>query len=407
MPLYYYRAADHSGKIVEGTMEAEAENGVVSRLHDMNCIPLRIALPSEAPAKSAQISFGSLFKKKISETELLHFTQEISTLLKAGLPLDRSLSVLSNLVEGDEFKRIVRSLLEEVRAGKTLSATMATYPEAFPKLYVNMIKAGESGGVLDNILNQLAEFLESSLEFKEELKSALTYPISLAAVSGVSLMVLFIYVIPKFSVIFEDVGDALPWITSVVIAFSNGLSRYGWIVFLMLILSVVGAVFYIRKPEGRLRWDRLWLNSWLVGDLLRKIEAARFSQTMAALLKGGVPLLDALGTVQGVVGNILVERAIMKVQSRVKEGKGMVGPLTESGVFPPMALHMIAVGEETGKLEEMLANVADHYDKEVKRSTKRLTALLEPVLILGMGLVVGVVVVSILMAIFSIHELPF
>lgn len=388
-------------------MEAEAENGVVSRLHDMNCIPLRIALPSEAPAKSAQISFGSLFKKKISETELLHFTQEISTLLKAGLPLDRSLSVLSNLVEGDEFKRIVRSLLEEVRAGKTLSATMATYPEAFPKLYVNMIKAGESGGVLDNILNQLAEFLESSLEFKEELKSALTYPISLAAVSGVSLMVLFIYVIPKFSVIFEDVGDALPWITSVVIAFSNGLSRYGWIVFLMLILSVVGAVFYIRKPEGRLRWDRLWLNSWLVGDLLRKIEAARFSQTMAALLKGGVPLLDALGTVQGVVGNILVERAIMKVQSRVKEGKGMVGPLTESGVFPPMALHMIAVGEETGKLEEMLANVADHYDKEVKRSTKRLTALLEPVLILGMGLVVGVVVVSILMAIFSIHELPF
>lgn len=407
MPLYYYRAADHSGKIVEGTMEAEAENGVVSRLHDMNCIPLRIALPSEAPAKSAQISFGSLFKKKISETELLHFTQEISTLLKAGLPLDRSLSVLSNLVEGDEFKRIVRSLLEEVRAGKTLSATMATYPEAFPKLYVNMIKAGESGGVLDNILNQLAEFLESSLEFKEELKSALTYPISLAAVSGISLMVLFIYVIPKFSVIFEDVGDALPWITSVVIAFSNGLSRYGWIVFLMLILSVVGAVFYIRKPEGRLRWDRLWLNSWLVGDLLRKIEAARFSQTMAALLKGGVPLLDALGTVQGVVGNILVERAIMKVQSRVKEGKGMVGPLTESGVFPPMALHMIAVGEETGKLEEMLANVADHYDKEVKRSTKRLTALLEPVLILGMGLVVGVVVVSILMAIFSIHELPF
>ncbi len=407
MSLYYYRAADHSGKVVEGTMEAEAEHGVVSRLHDMGCIPLRIALPSEAPTRSLQISFGSLFKKKISQSELLHFTQEVSTLLKAGLPLDRSLGVLANLVEGDEFKKIVRSLLEEVRAGKTLSATMASHPEAFPKMYVNMVRAGESGGVLENILYQLAEYLERTLQFKEDLKSALTYPISLAVVSGISLMVLFIYVIPKFSIIFEDVGEALPWITVLVMQLSDGLARYGWLIFLMLILGVAGAVFYIRKPEGRLRWDRLRLDLWLVGDLLTKVEVARFSQTLAALLKGGVPLLDALGTVQGVVGNRLVERAIVKVQARVKEGKGMVGPLTESGVFPPLALHMIAVGEETGQLEEMLANVANHYDQEVKRSTKRLTSLLEPALILSMGLVVGVVVISMLMAIFSINDLPF
>jgi len=199
----------------------------------------------------------------------------------------------------------------------------------------------------------------------------------------------------------------LPWITMLVIDFSYALSRYGWIVLILLLLLGVATVFYVRSPEGRLQWDRFRLRLWIVGDLLREIEAARFSRTLSALLRGGVPLLDALGTVRGVMGNRLVERAIAQVQTRVKEGKGMVAPLTESGVFPPLALHMIAVGEETGKLEGMLASVAAHYDQEVKRTTKRLTALLEPALILSMGLVIGLVVISMLLAIFSIHDLPF
>ncbi len=407
MPVFHYRAADHSGKVVEGTIEAEAEQGVVARLHEMGCIPLRIALPGEARAKGLQLSFGHLFKKKINQWELLHFTQEINTLLGAGLPLDRSLAILSNLVEGGEFKKVIHDLLESVRAGKSLSGAMAEYPGVFPKLYVNMVLAGESGGVLESILRQLNDFMERSLQFREELKSALTYPISLAVVAGLSLIVLFLYVIPKFSLIFEDVSGALPWITILVIGLSSALSRYGWIVLIFLIVGAAGAVFYIRTPDGRFQWDRFRLRIWLVGDLLRKVEVARFAQTLAALLRGGVPLLDALGTVQGVVGNRLMQQALSRVQTRVKEGKGMIGPLTESGVFPPLALHMIAVGEETGKLEGMLANVADHYHLEVKRSTKRLTAMLEPALILGMGLIVGVVVVSILMAIFSIHDLPF
>ncbi len=407
MPVFHYRAADHSGKVVEGTMEAEAEQGVVARLHEMDCIPLRIASSSDAPAKRLEFSFAPLFRKRINQWELLHFTQEINTLLGAGLPLDRSLAVLSNLVEGDEFRKVVRNLLESVRAGKSLSGAMAEYPDVFPKLYVNMVMAGESGGVLESILRQLNDFMERSLLFKEELKSALTYPISLAVVAGLSLIILFLYVIPKFSVIFEDVSGALPWITTVVIGFSGFLSSYGWIALILLVVGGAGAFFYIRTPDGRFQWDGFRLRIWLVGDLLRKVEVARFSQTLAALLRGGVPLLDALGTVQGVVGNRLMQQALSRVQTQVKEGKGMIGPLTESGVFPPLALHMIAVGEETGKLESMLSNVADHYDLEVKRSTKRLTSMLEPALILSMGLIVGVVVVSILMAIFSIHDLPF
>ena len=407
MALFEYRAADPAGKLVDGIMEAEAEHGVVSRLHELGYIPLRISLPGESPTRTIQIRFGHLFREKVSHRELLHFTQELSTLLGAGLALDRSLSVLSNLIENAELKKTVRLLLEGVRAGKSLSGTMVEHPDVFPELYVNMVRAGESGGVLESVLRHLAEYLERSLEFKEDLKSALTYPLSLAVVAGLSLLVLFIYVIPKFSLIFKDVGQALPWITSLVIGFSVGLSSYGWIVLLLLLIGGAGGFFYIRSPDGRLHWDRLQLQIWVVGDLLRKMEVARFARTLAALLKGGVPLLEALGTVHGVVGNQLVALAISQVQTRVREGKGMVEPLTQSGVFPALALHMIAVGEETGRLEGMLATVADHYDQEVKRSTKRLTSLLEPVLILSMGLVVGVVVISMLMAIFSIHDLPF
>lgn len=407
MALFQYRAADYSGKVVEGVMEAEAEQGVVSRLHDLGFVPLRIVAPGETAGKIGYLP-GALFaRRKVSEQGLLHFTQELATLLGAGLPLDRSLSVLSNLVQGEEFKKIVRRLLEEVRAGKSLAAAMAEHPDVFSKLYVNMIRAGEAGGIMDSVLRHLAEYLERASALKEDIKSALTYPVLLAGVAGLSLIVLFVYVIPKFALIFKDVNQALPLVTKLLIDLSAGLGSYGWVAVLMVVVGAAGGSFYVRSPEGRLQWDHWRLNLWVVGDLLRQLEVARFARTLAALLKGGVPLLDALGTVQGVVGNRLIARAIAQVQRRVREGKGMVVPLTESGVFPPLALHMIAVGQETGRLDVMLVTVADHYDQEVKRTTKRLMSLLEPVLILTMGLVIGTVVISMLMAIFSMNDLPF
>jgi len=216
-----------------------------------------------------------------------------------------------------------------------------------------------------------------------------------------------VFVIPRFSAIFRDVNKSLPLITKLVLNLSLILSQYGWIILLVLIGIVGAAIFYIRSPEGKGEWDRLCLRAWLFGELVRKFETARFARTLSALMKGGVPLLDALGTVQGVIGNRLLARAISQVQVRVREGKGMARPLSESGLFPPLALNMIAVGEETGKLDGMLAEVANYYDQEVKRTTKRLTALLEPALILVMGLIVGVVVISMLLAIFSINDLPF
>ena len=407
MAFFQYRAADQAGKIIEGVMEAEVEQSVVSRLHEMGCIPLRIALPGAGAGSSAQLRLPIFTRRKVSQQQLLQFTQELSTLLSAGLPLDRSLSVLGGLIEEKEFSAVLKTILEAVRAGKSLAASMGEHPEIFPKLYVNMIRAGEAGGILESVLRHLAEFLESSQALKEDVKSALIYPMILATAAGLSLIILFIYVVPRFSLIFKDVGKALPWITRVVIEFSHVLTQYGWIGFLLVVAAVAGGLFYVRTPEGKAETDSLLLRVWLLGDLIRKFETARFARTLSALLKGGVPLLDALGTVQGVVGNRLLARALGQVQVRVREGKGMARPLGESGLFPPLALNMVAVGEETGKLEAMLAEVAGYYDQEVKRTTKRLTALLEPALILGMGLIIGVVVVSMLMAIFSINDLPF
>ena len=404
MAFFQYRAADQSGKVVEGVMEADAENSVVLRLREMGCIPLRIAMPSERVISMARQQ-PLIARRRVSQQQLLQFTRELATLLTAGLPLDRSLSILGGLFEGSELSKILRSLVEAVRAGKSLAASMGEHPDVFPKIYVNMIRAGEAGGILDSVLRYLTEYMENTLALKEDIKSALIYPIILATAAGLSLIVLFIFVIPKFAIIFRGNSKAIPLITKIVIDFSQFLTQYGWLILLVVAAVVVVLLFYIRSPEGRSEWDRVCLRAWLLGDLVRKFETARFSRTLSALIKGGVPLLEALGTVQGVVGNRLLARAIGQVQLRVREGKGMARPLSESGLFPALALNMIAVGEETGKLDAMLAEVASFYDQEVKRTTKKLTSLLEPALILGMGLIIGVVVISMLLAIFSLNEL--
>jgi general secretion pathway protein F len=315
--------------------------------------------------------------------------------------------MLGNLAQGEEFTKALGTILESVRAGKSLAASMGEHGKIFPKLYVNMIRAGEAGGILDSTLHYLVDYLENSLALKEEVKSALVYPIILTLVAGISLIVLFVYVIPRFATMFNDVGQALPWITRLVLDSSEFLRQYGWVLLILLIVAAAGGARYMATPEGKAEWDRFCLRVWLVGDLVRKFETARFARTLSSLLKGGVPLLQALGTVQGVIGNRLLANAISQVQVRVREGKGMARPLGESGLFPPLALNMIAVGEETGRLDGMLADVAEHYDQEVKRTTKRLTSILGPALILGMALIIGVVVISMLLAIFSINDLPF
>jgi general secretion pathway protein F len=407
MAFFQYRAADRGGKILEGVMEAEVEQSVVARLHEMGCVPLKITLPRSGAGKTREFRLPLFTGRRVSQRQLLQFTQELETLLAAGLPLDRSLSILGSLLEGKEFTHVMRTLLEAVRAGNSLAGAMGEHPDVFPKLYVNMIRAGETGGILDSTLRYLVDYLENSLALKEEVKSALIYPVILTFVAGLSLIVLFVYVIPRFASMFKDVGQALPWITRMVLNSSEFLTDYGWVLLILIVVGAAGGARYAATPTGKAEWDHFCLRVWLIGDLVRKFETSRFARTLSSLLKGGVPLLQALGTVQGVIGNRLLANAISQVQLRVREGKGMARPLGESGLFPPLALNMISVGEETGRLESMLANVAEHYDQEVKRATKRLTSILGPALILGMALVIGVVVISMLLAIFSINDLPF
>ena len=409
MPTYLYKATDNAGKVVNGSLEAEGEKGVVAELHDMGFIPIRIALSKGSGRRfdvdiSKQIS--TLFKG-VSGKDILAFTQDLSTLLESGLPVDRALSILIESAEKEKVKEVIGDVLKTVQGGGYLSDAMAKHPKVFSTFYVNMVKAGEAGGVLESVLGRLGAFLESSQELKDYIKSALVYPLFLGFVGGASIIILLTFVIPKFSVIFSDMGQAIPFSTRFLLDLSEVLRSYWWV-----ILGGLGAiVFFLRRyfttRAGRLRLDRNKLSFPVVGGLVRKIEVARFARTLGTLTKSGVPILQALVLVKDIIGNRVIAKSMEEVYDKVKEGDKLSKPLSDSGIFPSLAIQMITVGEETGKLDSMLLRVAENYEKMVKDTVKRFISLLEPAMILAMGLVVGFVVISMLMAIFSMNEMPF
>lgn len=396
MAIYSYRATTAAGAIVEGVIEAADERHAVERLKNSGVIPLKVMPPREGT--------GRRFSIRSSRSELLTFTTELSALLGAGLPLDRSLNILSDISESDEMRGMIREVLKSIREGSSFSDALQRQPRIFPRLYVNMIRAGEAGGVLDVVLDKLNEFLESSQELKEHVVSAMIYPVILLATGSLSIGVLLVYVLPRFSAIFAEMGTSLPFTTQLIIDFSSWLKSYWWVV---LGLAVAGGLLfrnYTRSVEGRLAWDRLKLR--LMGEVIRKIETARFARTLGTLLKSGVPLLQALTNSKDVISNQVIASSIDAVTKGAKEGQGIAAPLASAKVLPALALSMIKVGEETGQLDTMLLKVAATYEKSLKTALKRFIGFLEPVLILGMGLVIAFIVLSMLMAIFSITNLP-
>ena len=396
MGIFSYRATTTDGAIVEGVIEAADEKDAVDRLKNSGVIPLKITTPREG--------IGKRFLRKSSKGDILTFTTELSALLSAGLPLDRSLNILSDISESGEMKNIVKSVLKSIREGSSFSDALSKHPRAFPKLYVNMIRAGEAGGVLDVVLDKLNEFLESSQELKDHVFSAMIYPVILLLTGGFSIIVLLVYVLPKFSTIFSEMHVALPLSTQIIISVSNALSAYWWV----LLACAAGAwvLFrnYTRSEAGRYSWDSFKIK--MMGDVIRKIETARFTRTLGTLLKSGVPLLQALHNSKDVISNQVIASAIDGVAKGAKEGKGIAAPLATADVFPPLALSMIKVGEETGQLDTMLLKVAETYEKSLKISIKRFVSFVEPAMILAMGVIIGFIVVSMLMAIFSITNLP-
>ncbi|GAB4420309.1 MAG: type II secretion system F family protein [Thermodesulfovibrionales bacterium] len=395
--VFSYRATTMEGAIVEGVIEAADQKAAVERLKNSGVIPLMVAAPKEGIKRRLTL--------RSSKGDLLAFTSELSALLGAGLPLDRSLNILSDITEGREMKEMILSILKSIREGSSFSDALQQHPRVFPRIYVNMIRAGEAGGVLDVVLDKLNEFLESSKELKDHVVSAMIYPSILIVTGGLSIIVLLTYVLPKFSVIFAELGSSLPLPTQILLAISNAMKSYWWILLLSIISVWIILKNYIKSDSGRYRWDSFKLR--VFGEIIRKLETARFCRTLGTLLKSGVPLLQALNNAKDVINNQVIASSIDAVSKGAKEGKGIAIPLSDANAFPSLALSMIKVGEETGQLDEMLMKIASTYEKSLKMAIKRFVSLLEPAMILGMGLVIGFIVVSMLMAIFSITELPF
>ncbi|MEE9910474.1 MAG: type II secretion system F family protein [Deltaproteobacteria bacterium] len=398
MPSYTYRSTTRDGMIQEGVIEAQDDRMALMLLKQSGVIPLTVQ------QKSAGFRMD-WFNFQSARTEVRTFTTELHALLAAGLPIDRSLNILMEMTENKKMRVIISSILQSIREGSTFSGALEKHPEVFSGLYINMVRAGESSGALEAVLEQLIDFLESSKELKDHVFSALLYPVILVVTGILSIIILVTFVLPKFSAIFDDMGTSLPLSTQMLVGFSNLLLSTWWIWLLIIIFGWFGFRHYVKTDQGRYAWDEFKIK--IMGDIILKLETARFCRTLGALLHSGVPLLKALRNATDIVANYAVSSRLDKISGGIKEGKGISQPLAEARIFPQLALSMIKVGEETGQLDTMLLKIADTYEKSLKVSVKRFVSILEPVLILGMGLLTGFIVVSMLMAVFSIMDIPF
>ncbi|MBI3634740.1 MAG: type II secretion system F family protein [Candidatus Rokubacteria bacterium] len=402
MPVYVYRAADRRGQTIDGVMEAPDPRAVVERLHREAYYPIKITPHGE---RAAWLSFGG--GSRVRQRDLLAMTQQLATLFEAGLPLDRALAILEELAPNARVKVIVADLLRSVRGGSSLSDALAKHhPRPFSRLYINMVRAGEKGGVLEVSLRRLAEFLESRAAFTEAVISALAYPLVVTGVGAAAIVFLLTFVIPRFATIFADLKQTIPLPTQILLTVSTTLREFWWLGALIVLAAVITFRVWTRNAEGRLQWDATVLRLPRVGDLIRKIETARFARTLGTMLKSGVPVLGALAVVGDMMTNQVIGRAIGRLSESVKRGGTLAAAMREHALFPPLAIHMVRVGEETGRLEEMLLKTAETFETDVRVDLKRVIGLLEPAIILAMGVVVAFIVVAMLLAIFSINEIP-
>ncbi|MGD0280859.1 MAG: type II secretion system F family protein [Dissulfurispiraceae bacterium] len=397
MAIFSYKASSRDGLLSGGFIEAMDEAAAIELLRSSGVIPLEVRAPSEDKRK--------LFSHRPAKADLVTFTTELSALLGAGLPLDRSLGILSEISDSRDMKKVVQSVVKDLREGSSFSDALQHHPDVFPRLYINMVRAGEAGGVVNVVLDKLNEFLESSKELKDSIFSAMIYPVILLLTGGSSVVVLLTFVLPKFTAIFKEMGTSLPLQTQILLDASNLLRSYWWIAAASAAALWIVFRSYIKSAEGRYKFDALKLV--LLRDIVTKIETARFCRTLGTLLQSGVPLLQAMSNSKDVIANQVIASAIDSVSRGAREGKGIAGPLTAAAVFPQLAISMVKVGEETGQLDTMLLKVAATYEKSLKASLKRLISFMEPALILGMGIVIGFIVISMLTAIFSMTDLPF
>ena len=403
MATFFYKAVGRNGNAVDGFLEGADDKSVALKLQDMGLIPLHVgAKQAGSPLKlNLKWSFA-----KVSSKDIMFLTQELSTLVNAGLPLDRSLDICKDLSEKPLVRSMVEDILQGIKQGKTFADSLSVHPESFSKLYVNMVRAGEASGSLPLVLDRLVEFQQSADELKSYLISSLIYPSLLSTVGVASIVILLNFVIPKFAQVFQDAGKSLPLPTQILLNMSEFSKGYWWVFALAAIAVSFGFSRFVATERGRWLWDGFKLKVLILGDVLRKIEVARISKTLGTLVHNSVPLIHSLNIVKEISGNAVISKSILEIADGVKRGEGVAGPMQKSGVFPPLAIHLIQVGEETGRLDSMLLELSKVYDKQVRSAIKNLIALFEPVMILVMGVVVGVIVISMLLAIVSINDVP-
>jgi general secretion pathway protein F len=416
MPVYRYKAVSPAGEVATGELEAANESEIVDRLRDQGLLPMQVARSTgaasagvadagaaRAPAASERRRW--FVSKTVTGDHLGALTRELATLLRAGLPLDRALELLIGLAPTPAVSALLQQIRDDVRGGKALSQALDARRDVFSRFYVNIVRAGEAGGALGLVLTRLADTMERNKELRESVKSALIYPVILIGVAVLSVMVLLVWVVPQFEQTFQQAGKALPLPTAIVVLVGGFLRHWWWAVALGGVLLVLALRGRLKRPAVKRRWDARLLRWPLVGDLITKVEVARFARTLATLLRNGVTLLAGLAIVKETMGNTVLAGALDGVVARLREGKGFGRPLAETNLYPRLASQLILVGEESGRLEEMLGRVADIYDREVALAIKRFLAILEPALILTLAVVIGGIVFSILLGVMGMSEL--
>ncbi len=395
MPRYKWEGKTLRGEKRKGEMEAPDEGTVRTHLRQQNLVPTKVV------AKGKEVSF-SLGRQKIKKKDIAVFTRQLATMIDAGLPLVQSMDILAMQQENKAFKEIIKNIKDDVEGGSTFAGALKKHPKAFDELYVNLVVAGEEGGILDNVLTRLAVYIEKAEALKKKIKSALVYPSTIVAVAVIVVAVLMIFVIPVFEKMFSSMGHTLPLPTLIVIGISKLLKKYIFLIIVALVILLFMFKRYYSTEKGKFNIDNLILKLPVFGILFRKVAVARFARTLATLITSGVPILDGLTITSKTAGNKPIEYAIMKARASISEGETIAEPLARSDVFPLMVTQMIAVGESTGSLDSMLTKIADFYEEEVDVAIATLTSLLEPFLMVFLGVTVGGIVIAMYLPIFKI-----
>jgi type IV pilus assembly protein PilC len=398
MAEWVWEARARTGETKKGTMEADTADVVQGKLRAQNLNPVKV----EKKAREFKLAIPGFGRRGVDQKEIVIFIRQFATMIDAGLPLVQCLEILSSQGDNPTLNDVLKAVKNDVEQGATFSDALRKHNKIFDELFCSLIHAGEMGGILDTILNRLAVYIEKNVKLKRQVKGALTYPLSTLAIALAVCAVLLGWVVPTFEQMFKDFGGELPGMTALVIGISNGFLAWAPVMAVVGVGLIWGAAYTYKHPKTEPYWHKALLTIPVIGNVMRKIAVARFTRTLGTLLASGVPILDALEVVAKSAGNVIVERAIMFTSDKIREGRTMAEPLTESGVFPPMVVQMIAVGEQTGALDQMLNKIADFYEEEVDVAVAAMTALIEPLMMVLVGGMVGFLLIAMYLPIFDI-----